>query len=439
MDSLVARPGAFRSVVLGMLVLGAWLLITAMPVAADGGPHVSTANSGATTLTADGCAGCHRAHTAQGEGLLVAADDESLCLTCHGATTQGATTDVETGIQYGVGANSTRGPQVAALRSGGFVEARIDSTHVTRISYDASGETWFSSLVPARTAPQAVTSAHLQIGSSSIVEKGVAWGNYIDADGATNSTAGPVVDLSCTACHNPHGNGLYRILNPIPTVPGTGFVAVVSPKPVTDLALPTGSGAAGVRNYTIRWGITLADVVNNTYPDGTTNGDYWRRWLPWNGVPQWNGSTFLPATGRFRDIPMYAPPATSADLLNFKDQITRWCSACHTRYDGVTGADYNTGDAIYTYRHDISQSECTQCHVSHGSNAGMQGDFSGPMTYPDGSLPTSVTTGTPPTEVTTWYNSRLLKIDNRGTCQQCHDPTGTIANTNVVNSPPPSP
>jgi hypothetical protein len=29
-------------------------------------------------------------------------------------------------------------------------------------------------------------------------------------------------------------------------------------------------------------------------------------------------------------------------------------------------------------------------------------------------------------------SSRLLKINNRGTCQQCHDPTHTIPFTNVV-------
>jgi hypothetical protein len=37
-------------------------------------------------------------------------------------------------------------------------------------------------------------------------------------------------------------------------------------------------------------------------------------------------------------------------------------------------------------------------------------------------------------------SSRLLKIDNRGTCQACHDPTGTItAGTYVGPTPSPAP
>ena len=57
---------------------------------------------------------------------------------------------------------------------------------------------------------------------------------------------------------------------------------------MTDAALPAGAGAAGVRNYTNLWGRTLADVVSATYPGGGTGpigGDYWRDYLPWNGVP----------------------------------------------------------------------------------------------------------------------------------------------------------
>ena len=103
-----------------------WLFLAAVPVFADGGPHVSSANSGVSTLAADGCAGCHRAHTAQGEMLLNAASEEELCLTCHGAASTGATTDVMTGIQYAIGAGGLRSAtQLGALRGGGFDQARM--------------------------------------------------------------------------------------------------------------------------------------------------------------------------------------------------------------------------------------------------------------------------------------------------------------------------
>lgn len=35
----------------------------------------------------------------------------------------------------------------------------------------------------------------------------------------------------------------------------------------------------------------------------------------------------------------------------------------------------------------------------------------------------------------TGSSSRLLKIDNRGTCQACHDPTHTVPFTGVRSNP----
>ena len=46
---------------------GLWLFLAAVPAFADGGPHVASMNTGVCCLTADSCAGCHRAHTATGQ------------------------------------------------------------------------------------------------------------------------------------------------------------------------------------------------------------------------------------------------------------------------------------------------------------------------------------------------------------------------------------
>ncbi|HEY3334602.1 MAG TPA: cytochrome c3 family protein [Candidatus Limnocylindrales bacterium] len=425
MHTHVARPGALRSAVVGMLVLGAWLLLAAMPVAADGGPHIASVNSGASTLTADGCAGCHRAHTAQGEGLLVTAA-ENLCLSCHGATATGATTDVEGGIQYTVENDGNGQPVAGALRGGGFVDARIDSAHSSRKSYPFSNGTsiltTFSSKVPVLAAGAAVTSAHLDLdGTGGVTARSTAWGNG-EITGAVN--AGPVVVLSCVSCHNPHGNGMYRILNPVTKPAGTGFIAVDEPGvAVDDATVPSGAGAAGTRNYTVQDGRTLQDVLATNA--GPTAGDYWRRFLPWDLVPAWNGTAITnPAGMRQGDVPGYVAGDLD-NLVTFKIEISAWCSSCHTRYlSGSTGARTNSGDPIYTYRHvSNARVECTQCHVSHGSNAAMTGEAAD-VAYPDGGAPTTVTD--PNTLAVTTLNSRLLKIDNRGTCQACHDPTGTI-------------
>ena len=68
---------------------------------------------------------------------------------------------------------------------------------------------------------------------------------------ALTAYAGPAVELECGTCHNPHGNGQYRILNPIPEPAATGtdaFVPDATGVNVTDAALPP---AGDTRNYTI--------------------------------------------------------------------------------------------------------------------------------------------------------------------------------------------
>jgi len=449
-----------------LLLAGAalWLFLAAIPALADGGPHVAATNSGSSTLTADSCAGCHRAHTAQGAMLLKSAE-EDLCLTCHGATGTGATANVEDGVQYRVANTGAGGTVAGALRGGGFINARIDSANPTRLTaprWDSTNVKYvatFSSRVPPASGGSGVTSAHVKLtGASGVTLQGTAWGN-----GALNSGVGAAtVTLGCASCHNPHGNGQYRILNPIPT-DGTGpLVEAGTAANVTEMrAVAT---VTGTRNYTVQWGGSLADVNAGTYAGGTasaTAGDYWRRYQPYNTVPQVrtdfvttvaassssvcngnptnNGTTVncpvgYPA-GYFRgDAPEFLPAtaigATSSSAAGtWRTAITTWCSTCHTRYDTTVvaspgGPPYAnpSGDSIYKYRHPTSV-ECTQCHVAHGSNAQMPGNpalgtnFSGTFDYPVAPLGTAVSDD----------SSRLLKVNNRGTCQQCHDPTGTIA------------
>ena len=158
-----------------------WLFLAAVPALADGGPHVAAVNSGAgvgSTLTADSCAGCHRAHTAQGPLLLAAPDEEALCLSCHGAAGTGASTDVESGVQYTLASrNGATGTVLGALRGGGFVNARIDSANPFRLTYARSAtETSQRTKVSVLATGKPVTSSHLAL-ASGVVATGIAWGN----------------------------------------------------------------------------------------------------------------------------------------------------------------------------------------------------------------------------------------------------------------------
>ncbi len=86
-------------------------------------------------------------------------------------------------------------------------------------------------------------------GKVSVVGRGNAPGQRAP-DNAT-AYAGPVVNMDCVSCHNPHGNGQYRILNPIPdpaVAGGDTFVPAAVAATVTDAALPP---AGDARNYTV--------------------------------------------------------------------------------------------------------------------------------------------------------------------------------------------
>jgi predicted CXXCH cytochrome family protein len=180
---------------------------------ADGGPHVVEAGA-----TPDKCASCHRIHTGQNEYLLKDAGTvEDFCFSCHGNGGPGSDLAVQEGTFYGgitPGAPYGGKPASATLglRAGGFEAARINTTDA---GFEQIG-------VLALTQP--VTSWHTTDG----VTAGTMWGN-----GAINSGAGPSFAMECTSCHDPHGNGQYRILRPIPL--GSGAAAGVN---VTEQAAP---------------------------------------------------------------------------------------------------------------------------------------------------------------------------------------------------------
>jgi predicted CXXCH cytochrome family protein len=423
-----------------LLLAGAalWLFLAAIPALADGGPHVAATNSGVGGLTADSCAGCHRAHTAQGAMLLVQ-DQSTLCLTCHGATGTGATTNVVNGVQYNLASSGTvrGGVILGALRNGGFVTAAIGSGSAYRMAYSSTrnGLTVVSlaSKVPVRVdastgsiAGQSVTSAHMSVPGSPLTSfANTTWGNIDGTAGtsfsSTPNPGGTLGALTCTSCHNPHGNNQYRILQLIPTVTeasgGTAFKPSTTNAIVTDAALPPDGDE---RNYTVieqTGGTTLLASQAAAFPN--TAGDYFHRTVPWNGA--------ITGVTTANDAPNGLP-------TTFDGQINAWCAQCHSRYlttaitypSGHGPYDTSSGDAIFTYRHsNTSNKPCTTCHVAHGSNAQMTGTYSANETYPGGiAAPVG--------------DSRLLKVNNRGTCQACHDPTGTItAGTNVGTAPTP--
>lgn len=319
-------------------------------VLADNPPHQAGAGA-----VADSCAACHRTHTAQADALLMD-DQPALCYSCHGTGGTGANTVVQEGKLYGAGASFT------ALKAGGFESALID-TDTPNDVYPGP------SVIYALGAAEPVTSAHTIDGSP-----GTLWAN-----GAIDSGVGGSHNLLCCSCHDPHGNGQYRILKPVPSGSGAPTPVLVTDEDPKDY---------DTTNY-----------INVWYVDGT--------------------------------------------------EMSGWCAQCHTRCAAdATGGHTDSGDDIFAYRHLSDGSDvycgachgeygqgfvdheltCIKCHAAHGTNA---------TTYADEPIGPTPTAGGPPTATPApgnsaqvpWpggtpalgENTRLLKMDNRGICQKCHN------------------
>jgi len=357
------------------VALGAIMAQPAGTAQADNGIHME----GSGGATPDGCASCHRAHRGINDMLLVD-QVEAMCLSCHGVSADGSVLNVTAGTN-----ESTTG----ALRAGGYGTARIDTEDPTRRIYgptgrndpaEADADCWNGldddgdtvaddgcpRTIAALAAPgETVRSKHSTNGSLQIV-----WGNG-PIDSVVPGTPGLAdYPLTCVSCHDPHGNGSYRILK----------------------EEPDGSGGAGY-------------AIPDTYPkDEDTAGHY--------------------DTTDYLDMTFTGDYATD----NILKDTSAWCSQCHTRYLATRYAALpadasrvDSGDLIFKYRHTSSgegwnssrttlsknNRACITCHATHGSNA-TAGTYSGAVPLPDGYAGAGLA------------DSRLLKMDNRGICRKCH-------------------
>jgi len=379
------------------------------PAQADNGPHSIPIQAAGTAIQGtygtgiqvaniggDQCASCHRAHTAKAEFLLKEAQP-ALCYTCHAAG-MGASTDVRNGQdQY----------TKKALRGGGFNYAKIDSGNATKEMGPFNGTRigTVNQVIPAlptTTAAVATTSRHEIDG----VTGGTAWGNGAFSE----SGIGKSLTLECGSCHDPHGNGNYRILKPIPDDSG---YAVREIRPAR-LAVPDDPNKAGDQSIppvaaviSTATGIKIPDAGTKVY----TTANYWLAGDT-NVPPDASASYTGELTGAVNGLNGTSPDGYIANVAN-------WCTTCHTRYLATTQS-YKTPlkdaagvtDTKFMYRHrsdanyKAGAANCITCHVSHGSNAKVEGASVG-LNPGDTSV--------------VGADSRLLRVDNRGTCVMCHN------------------
>lgn len=204
------------------------------------------------------------------------------------------------------------------------------------------------------------TDADSTISTAPITSRHTVGGSAMTAWGSGGSGNGESVSLECGDCHNPHGNSKYRLLRPRPT--SLSGWASLTPENVTE-------GTAD--NYTIN------------YSD--------------------NGSGSSPFLYRHPTEKMETGCAACHNMMG-PDPVTDCKSTCH----GIP--HYLPANATIDPH---LEAGCLSCHVAHGTSANMTNNAAGP-TWPDGTGSASWQNGTE------GEYSRLLHLDNRGVCIQCH-------------------
>jgi len=393
-----------------------------------------------------------------------------LCYTCHGGA--GSYLDVVDGVDAGT---------TDALRGGGFAYSLIDGA-AGKMTITVAGAK--SSAAKPGTVAAPVTSRHQIDGAT----PGTMWGNGAISDTVINTgtavndatkdnpaKAGDAglygVTLECGSCHDPHGNGNYRILKPVPSDAGKAqsIKTPAVPAVVADpLAVPPVLAAAFIpATYCTAADVLTAPCIPNPtshsapgYIDGGINGV---------NIPDAVGTRVYTTQDYWNvsDLTVPNTPGTAVDPTKpdgYIQNVAAWCTTCHTRYLAASGAwntpnrgyvakaingtgtNATTGviDATFTYRHRSespgtstkASPNCIQCHVSHGTSATMTdaafGSNNATLTAPDGSTTTAAGSagaganaqapgGGPGYEGTVVGNSRLLRVNDRATCKMCHN------------------
>lgn len=383
-------------------------------------PSIALANTGphgGYLANSEACAGCHRAHTApssitwvdsaqQTKSALLLSENSQVylfCLACHDSTSQGADTNVMDGVYEG----TDYGTQGANLISGAF--GREDASL-------GSGAVWDGQ-------NNKVTSSHIMNGQSWGAWGGGAFGSTstssVDASGnypATLGTGNKIV-MDCGSCHDPHGSSNYRVLKDVVYGVSVGGFDPNAPGASATTPTPTPFVVSAEQGYPV--GGFLLHTVYGSY------------------VPNFTKAQYAKAPGNDPNKGM-----------------TGWCIGCHTTYSTKT-SQYDAGDGfgfvdrhrhpmnvplsnfkgprslvvtdnILPLDHDMSESgalanqpsdwiECLTCHNSHGSSKVMTGWANVADPANDLRIDTGLG-GTPPTN-----DSALLKLDNRGVCETCHN------------------
>lgn len=443
-----------RYVTILVLALGLSLVFAGSALA-NFGPH------GGYVDDTDACAGCHRAHTSfstvgwtdqlgtqHTSALLVgsASTMTDFCNACHGDAAPGASTNVVSGV-FDSGPTGPSGSSIGGSNGGVTIQYVSDSQFNAPLNGGGFTQmpdpyTWEAS---ATVSYVPATSAH------SMEQAGPLWG------------AGNAVptwpNLTCADCHDPHGTSNYRLLKaqvngktvggyladgetpnafvysfetgyPDPTGPNKGWLKHEAGAAQMAAYRPDYTGgtkilhqdATGQKSLSV-WCAAChenyATRNGNTAANGGLTGTY-----------NYDGSTGAPnsedgvvgAKVRHRhpvDITLAAGwgPGRALQEQVVSDQT--WVPL-----ELQLGADPN--DTSQFYQNWIG---CLTCHRAHGSSVEMTGWAAAHLATNTAGTVIPVMDSTPgvsPDKDDVWGapvtgSSALLRADNRGVCERCHN------------------
>jgi hypothetical protein len=413
-------------------------LVFASSAFANFGPH------GGYITDTDSCAGCHRAHTSFSNlrfdpkvGADLLAEDEKpyallvgnaatmseFCNACHGDAAPGASTNVVSG-RFDSGPSGAAGQAVGASNGGVTVAYTTSSTFGAPLNGGG-----FSQMLNYQDWESSATPVYQNISSAHSMEKvGVLWG----AGNAATTT----MTLTCTSCHDPHGSSNYRLLKDT------------------------------VNSHTV--GGYTGDLPNGMVFSTET------------GYPTADGGWLKRQAGHNQMVG-YSPNYTSGSAQiaagTAGASLSTWCSACHEQYDDSTSnygyGSYEASGAVGSasrHRHPVDIAlktgdtvlqvtpqetsidhriplevvpgggdprgdhiGCLTCHYAHGSSSQMSG-WSAAHLEQAGTriIPVrDAIAGVDPDKADviaslnggsgTAGTSALLRADNRGVCERCHN------------------